>query len=97
MSIDIELMQDRILVERMETTDVTASGLYIPDSAKEKPCEGKVVAIGKGKIAENGVRIPLTVTVGVTVLFNKYAGTEITYKGTEYLVIREDDIIAIVK
>lgn len=97
MSVNIELMQDRILVERIETNEVTASGIYIPDTAKEKPSEGKVVAVGQGKIAENGSRIPMSVTTGVHVFFNKYAGTELTLEGKQYLVIREDDVIAIIK
>ena len=93
----IKPLQDRVLVKRLEAEEKTASGLYIPDSAKEKPQEGEVVATGPGKILENGNKIELTVKVGDKILFSKYAGTDIKLDGEEYLIMREDDILGIVE
>jgi len=92
----IKPLQDRVLVKRLEAEEKTASGLYIPDSAKEKPQEGEVVAVGPGKVLEGGNKIELTVKVGDKVLFSKYAGTDIKLDGEEYLIMREDDILGIV-
>ncbi len=89
-------LNDRVLVKRLETEEKTAGGLYIPDTAKEKPSKGEIVAVGPGKTADNGQRIALEVKAGDTVLFNKYAGTEVKLDGVEHLVMREDDILAII-
>jgi len=89
-------LQDRVLVKRLEAEEKTASGLIIPDTAKEKPQEGEVIATGPGKVLENGTKIELTVKPGDKVLFSKYAGTEIKIDGTEYLIMREDDILGII-
>ena len=90
-------LNDRVLVKRLESEEKTAGGLYIPDTAKEKPSRGKVVAAGPGKLADDGKRTALAVKAGDLVLFNKYAGTEISIDGEEHLVMREDDILAIIK
>ena len=89
-------LNDRDLVKRLESEERTASGLYIPDTAKEKPSKGEVVAVGPGKHADDGKLVPMTVKVGDMVLFNKYAGTEVKIDGAEHLVMREDDILAII-
>ena len=89
-------LNDRVLVKRLESEEKTAGGLYIPDTAKEKPSRGKVVAAGPGKLADDGKRAALAVKAGDLVLFNKYAGTEISLDGEEHLVMREDDILAII-
>ncbi len=88
---------DRVLVKRVESMEKTASGIYIPDTAKEKPAEGVIVAVGEGKIAEDGQRVSMTVQEGNKVLFGKYAGTEIKVAGVEHLILREDDILGIVE
>ena len=90
-------LNDRVLVKRIEEVQVTKGGIYIPDTAKEKPIEGKVAAVGSGKIADNGERVALTVKAGDRVLFGKYAGTEIKVEGEEHLMMREDDILAIIE
>ncbi len=90
-------LQDRIIVKRLEEESMTAGGLYIPDTAKEKPQKGEIVAVGKGKITEAGKVIPVDLTVGDTVLFGKYAGTEIKIDGVDYLIMREDDILGVVE
>ena len=89
-------LNDRVLVKRLESEERTASGLYIPDTAKEKPSKGEVVAVGPGKHADDGKLVPMVVKVGDMVLFNKYAGTEVKIDGAEHLVMREDDILAII-
>ncbi|MDR0466573.1 MAG: co-chaperone GroES [Deltaproteobacteria bacterium] len=89
-------LNDRVLVKRLESDEKTAGGLYIPDTAKEKPSRGKVVAAGPGKIADDGKRAALAVKAGDLVLFNKYAGTEVSIDGEEHLVMREDDILAVI-
>ncbi len=88
-------LQDRVLVERVEAMEKSAGGLYIPDSAKEKPQEGKVVAVGKGKRREDGTIIPMDVKKGDRILFSKYAGNDITLDGNEYIIMREDDILGV--
>ena len=93
----IKPLQDRVLVKRLEAEEKTASGLYIPDSAKEKPQEGEVVAVGPGKVLEGGNKVELTVKPGDKILFSKYAGTDIKLDGEEYLIMREDDILGIVE
>ena len=89
-------LNDRVLVKRLESEERTASGLYIPDTAKEKPSKGEVVAVGPGKHADDGKLVPMAVKVGDMVLLNKYAGTEVKIDGAEHLVMREDDILAII-
>jgi chaperonin GroES len=89
-------LHDRVIVKRVEEEDKTKGGIIIPDTAKEKPIEGKVIAVGNGKVLESGQKIPLEVKKGDRVLFAKYAGTEIKIDGEEHLIMREDDIIAIV-
>jgi chaperonin GroES len=88
-------LQDRVLVERVEAMEKSAGGLFIPDSAKEKPQEGKVVAVGKGKRREDGTIIPMDVKKGDRILFSKYAGNDITLDGKEYIIMREDDILGV--
>lgn len=90
-------LNDRVLVKRLESEEKTAGGLYIPDTAKEKPSKGEVVAVGPGKIADDGKKIAMTVKAGDSVLFNKYAGTEIKIDGVDHLVMREDDILGIIE
>ena len=89
-------LNDRVLVKRLESEEKTAGGLYIPDTAKEKPSKGQVVAVGPGKIAEDGSRVAMAVKKGDEVLFNKYAGTEIKLDNVDHLVMREEDILAII-
>ena len=89
-------LHDRLLVERVENEEKTASGLFIPDSAQEKPQRGRVVAVGKGKISEEGTVHPLDVKSGDEILFGKYSGTEVKIDGNEYLIMREDDVLAVV-
>ena len=93
----IQPLADRIMVEVLEAKDVTKGGIVLPDSAKEKPQEAKVIAVGKGKISDEGKLIPTEVKVGDKILFGKYSGTEITMDGTEYLILKEEDILAIIK
>jgi len=92
----IKPMNDRILVLRVEEEQKTAGGIIIPDTAKEKPMEGKVVAVGPGKMGEDGKRIAMDVKAGDRVLFSKYSGTEIKIDGVEHLFMREDDILGII-
>jgi chaperonin GroES len=87
---------DRIIIELVETEEKTASGIVLPDTAKEKPQEGKVVAVGTGRVLENGERVALEVANGDRIIFSKYAGTEVKYEGKEYLILRENDILAII-
>ena len=94
---NIRPLHDRIIVERLEEETTTAAGIIIPDSAKEKPQQGNVVAVGKGKVTEDGKVLPLDVKVGDKVLFGKYAGTDIKLEGKEYLMMREDDILGVVE
>ncbi|MDY0258196.1 MULTISPECIES: co-chaperone GroES [unclassified Desulfovibrio] len=89
-------LNDRVLVKRLESEEKTAGGLFIPDTAKEKPSKGQVVAVGPGKVGDNGERTPLAVKAGDEVLFNKYAGTEVKLDGVDHLVMREEDILAII-
>jgi chaperonin GroES len=91
----IRPLQDRVLVKRVEEEEKTKGGIIIPDSAKEKPQEGKVVAVGKGKVNEDGKLIPLDVKAGDRILFSKYSGTEVKIDGEEHLIMREDDILGI--
>ncbi|MCS6798485.1 MAG: co-chaperone GroES [Myxococcota bacterium] len=90
-------LQDRVLVKRMAEEEKTRGGIIIPDTAKEKPIEGKVVAVGNGKVLDNGTVRPLDVKVGDRVLFGKYSGTEVKIDGEEHLVLREEDILAVIE
>ena len=92
----IRPLQDRVLVQRVDAEDKTASGIIIPDTAKEKPMEAEVVAIGAGTRLDDGSRAPFEVSVGDTVLIGKYAGTEIKFDGEEYQILKEDEILGIV-
>ncbi|KKK36249.1 hypothetical protein WQ57_20340 [Mesobacillus campisalis] len=92
----IKPLGDRIVIELVESEEKTASGIVLPDSAKEKPQEGKVVAVGSGRVLESGERVALEVNVGDRIIFSKYGGTEVKYQGTEYLILRESDILAVV-
>ncbi|MDG4658333.1 co-chaperone GroES [Ectobacillus antri] len=87
---------DRVVIELVQAEEKTASGIVLPDTAKEKPQEGKVVAVGTGRVLENGERVALEVAVGDRIIFSKYSGTEVKYEGSEYLILRESDILAIV-
>jgi chaperonin GroES len=93
----IKPLQDRIIVKRIEEEEKTKGGIIIPDTAKEKPMEGEVTAVGSGKILENGKKQPLEVKAGDRVLFGKYAGTEIKIDGIEHLIMREDDILGVIE
>jgi chaperonin GroES len=93
----IRPLQDRVIVQRIEEEERTKGGIIIPDTAKEKPQEGKVIAVGKGKMNEAGKLLPLTVKEGDKILFSKYSGTEVKLNGNEYLIMREDDILGIVE
>lgn len=93
--VSVRPLHDRILVRRMAEDDKTAGGLYIPDTAKEKPQKGEIIATGKGRIMEDGKVLPLEVKIGDKVLFSKYAGTELKLDGAEYLMMREEDILGV--
>jgi chaperonin GroES len=90
-------LEDRIVVEPLEAEQVTASGLVIPDTAKEKPQEGKVLAVGPGRFDDKGARVPVDVKVGDVVLYSKYGGTEVKYSGQEYLVLSARDVLAVIE
>jgi chaperonin GroES len=93
----IRPLQDRILVQRVEEETTTKGGIIIPDTAKEKPVEGKVMAVGKGRVGDDGKVIPLDVKKGDRILFGKYGGTEVKLSGEEYLIMREDDVLGIIE
>ena len=90
-------LHDRILVERLEEKEVKKGGIIIPDTAKEKPQEGKVIAVGNGKVTDEGKKIPLDVKAGDKILFGKYSGSEVKIDDKEYLIMREDDVLAILE
>ena len=94
-AVNVKPLADRVVVSPLEDEEQMRGGLYIPDTAKEKPQSGKIVAVGEGKLSEEGVRIAPDVEVGQTVLYGKYSGTEVTVEGEEYLILRESDILAI--
>jgi chaperonin GroES len=94
---NLKPLHDRVLVKRLEEEEVTKGGIIIPDTAKEKPIKGKIVAAGPGKTSDDGKLIAMSVKAGDNVLFNKYAGTEVKIDGVEHLVMREDDILAIIE
>jgi len=93
-SVSIQPLEDRIVVKPLDAEQTTASGLVIPDTAKEKPQEGEVVAIGPGRIDDNGNRVPLDVSVGDKVIYSKYGGTEVKHGGEEYLILSARDVLA---
>lgn len=95
MAIKIRPLQDRVVVRRLEEKEVVKGGIVIPDSAKEKPQEGEVVAVGDGKILNNGTRVAMDVKVGDRILFGKYAGSEVKLDGEELLIMREEDILGV--
>lgn len=92
---NVRPLRDRILVERIEEAEQKVGGLYIPDTAKEKPSQGEVVAVGPGRLSEDGTRLAPDVKPGDVVLYGKYSGTDVTVDGVEYLILRESDILAI--
>jgi chaperonin GroES len=94
MKVAIAPLHDRVLVKRLEAVETAKAGIIIPDAAKEKPQEGEVMAVGAGKIEEKGRRVPLDVKVGDRILFGKYTGNDITIDGQEYLILREEEILA---
>ncbi len=94
---NIRPLHDKILVKRLQEEEKTKGGIIIPDTAKEKPMEGEVVAAGKGRVTEEGKVVALDVKAGDRVLFSKYAGTEVKIEGTEYLIMREEDILGIIE
>lgn len=93
----VEAISDRIVIEVVETEEKTASGIVLPDTAKEKPQEGRVVAVGAGRVLDNGQRVAPEVEVGDRIIFSKYAGTEVKYDGKEYLILRESDVLAVIR
>ncbi len=96
MSVSIKPLEDRVVVRTLEAEQTTASGLVIPDTAKEKPQEGEVLAVGPGRIDDKGQRVPLDVAVGDKVIYSKYGGTEVKYAGEEFLILSARDILAVV-
>ena len=96
MSVNIKPLEDRIVVKSVEAEKTTASGLVIPDTAKEKPQEGEVIAVGPGRVDDNGNRVPVDVAVGDKVIYSKYGGTEVKFAGTEYLILSARDVLAVV-
>jgi chaperonin GroES len=93
---NVKPLADRVLVEALEAAEKTAGGLYVPDTAKEKPQKGRIIAAGPGKAADNGVIVKLEVKVGDTVLYGKYSGTEVSVDGKDYLIMRESDVLAVI-
>lgn len=97
LSISIKPLEDRIVIQQVEAEQTTASGLVIPDTAKEKPQEGTVVAVGPGRIDDKGNRVPMDVAEGDVVIYSKYGGTEVKYRGEEYLILSARDVLAVVE
>ncbi len=97
MSVTIKPLEDRIVVKTLEAEQTTASGLVIPDTAKEKPQEGEVLAVGPGRVDDNGNRVPVDVAVGDSIIYSKYGGTEVKYGGEDYLILSARDILAVVE
>jgi chaperonin GroES len=95
LGMNVRPLHDRILVRRIEEKETIKGGIIIPDTAKEKPQEGEVIAVGNGKILENGSKVPLDVKAGDRILFGKYSGTDIKIDGQEYLILREDEVLAV--
>ena len=97
MSISIKPLEDRIVIRQVEAEQTTASGLVIPDTAKEKPQEGEVIAVGPGRVDDNGNRIPVDVKVGDVVIYSRYGGTEVKYDGQEFQILSSRDMLAVVE
>lgn len=97
MSVSIKPLEDRVVIKTLEAEQTTASGLVIPDTAKEKPQEGEVVAVGPGRVDDNGNRVPVDVAVGDVVIYSKYGGTEVKYDGEELLVLSARDVLAVIE
>jgi chaperonin GroES len=93
---NLKPLSDRVVVKVLEAEEKTASGIVLPDKAKEKPQEGKVMAVGTGKVLDNGTKVEMEVKVGDKIIFSRYAGTEVKVKGDEYLILRQDDILALI-
>ena len=93
---NVRPLHDRLLVRRIEEKEQVKGGIIIPDTAKEKPQEGEVIAVGNGKILDNGTKVPLDVKAGDKILFGKYSGTDIKIDGEEYLILREDEVLAVI-
>ncbi|WP_460997840.1 co-chaperone GroES [Trueperella pyogenes] len=96
MTVSIKPLDDRVVIQQVEAEETTASGLVLPDTAKEKPQEGKVVAVGSGRIDDNGNRVPMDLAVGDTVIYSKYGGTEVKYGADEYIILSQRDVLAVV-
>ncbi|MEW6870766.1 co-chaperone GroES [Trueperella pyogenes] len=96
MTVSIKPLDDRIVIQQVEAEETTASGLVLPDTAKEKPQEGKVVAVGPGRVDDNGNRVPMDLAVGDTVIYSKYGGTEVKYGADEYIILSQRDVLAVV-
>ncbi len=94
--VKVKPLADRVVIKPLDEAEQMRGGLYIPDTAKEKPSQGEVIAVGPGKLSEEGARLDMDVTVGDKVLYGKYSGTDVTLDGEEYLILRESDILAIV-
>ena len=97
MSVSIKPLEDRIVIQQLEAETTTASGLVLPDTANEKPQEGKVLAVGPGRVDDNGNRVPVDVAVGDVVIYSKYGGTEVKYGADEFIILSSRDILAIVE
>lgn len=97
MSVSIKPLEDRIVIQQLEAETTTASGLVLPDTAKEKPQEGKVLAVGPGRVNDQGNRVPVNVKVGDVVIYSKYGGTEIKYGADEYIILSSRDVLAVVE
>lgn len=97
MSVSIKPLEDRIVIQQLEAETTTASGIVLPDTAKEKPQEGKVLAVGPGRIDDKGNRVPMDVAEGDVVIYSKYGGTEVKYQGEEYVILSSRDVLAIVE
>jgi chaperonin GroES len=95
-SVNIKPLEDRLVVKPLDAEQTTASGLVIPDTAKEKPQEGEVLAVGPGRIDDNGQRVPIDVSIGDKVIYSKYGGTEVKYSGKDYLILSARDVLAVV-
>jgi chaperonin GroES len=94
--VNLKPLGDRVVVEHVEQADKTAGGVFLPDTAKEKPQEGKVLAVGSGRMLDNGTKVPMEVKIGDRILYSKYSGSEVKIEGSDYLIISEKDVLAIV-
>ncbi|MGI6082998.1 MAG: co-chaperone GroES [Limnochordia bacterium] len=92
----VKPLADRVLVEPIEAEETTSSGIVLPDTAKEKPQQGRVVAVGSGRLANNGERVPMSVQVGDVILFSRYAGSEVKIEGKEYMIMNESELLAVI-